>query len=71
MQNLKTLYLYTFDGGIIWCYSEKSPFPSRQLDGTKNVPFNEVLPADFNNAKDKPSLNPVRFVKRSLFKGRM
>ena len=46
--------MHSFDGDVNWCYSEKSAVPSWQLAGTKNVRFNEGLPADFDNAKDKP-----------------
>ena len=45
-----------FDGGVIWFYSEKSAVPSRQLPGAKKFRFNEGLPADFGNTKDKPYL---------------
>ena len=57
LQNLKILCtVHTFDGGVIWCYRDKSAVPSRQLAGTKNVRFNEVVPANFDNPGDKPFL---------------
>jgi len=46
----------TFDGGVIWCYSEKRAVHFRQLAGTKKVRFNEGVPANFDNAGDKPCL---------------
>ena len=48
--------MHIFDGGVIWCYPEKSAVPSRQLTGTKNFRFKEGLPADFDDTKDKPCL---------------
>ena len=46
-----------FSGGIVWCYSEISAIPYRQLEGTKHVRFHEGVPADFKNSGEKPCLN--------------
>jgi len=57
LQNLKTLCTVAdFSGGIVWCYSEISGFPYRQLASTKHVRFHEGVPADFNNIGEKPCL---------------
>jgi hypothetical protein len=57
LQNLKTLCTVAdFIGGILWCYSEISAIPYRQLSGTKHVRFHEGVPADFNNSGEKPCL---------------
>ena len=45
-----------FSGGIIWCYSEKTAVPYKQLTGVKNIRFQEGLPETFGNTRDKPSL---------------
>ena len=45
-----------FSGGIIWCYSEKTAVPYKQLTGVKNIRFQEGLPETFGNTRGKPSL---------------
>jgi len=45
-----------FDGGVIWCYSEKTAVPSTKVLSKRNVLFNEVVPTDFENARDTPCL---------------
>jgi len=58
LQTLETLCTVTdFGGGIVWCYSEISAIPYRQLTGTKHVCFHEVLPANINKSGEKPCLS--------------
>ena len=46
-----------FEGGIIWCYSEKTAVPSRQLSVMrKNIRFHEGVTKDFRNARGRPCL---------------
>jgi len=46
-----------FSGGIIWCYSEKSAVPRRQLASLhKDVNFHEDVPQNFENDHGKPCL---------------
>jgi hypothetical protein len=46
-----------FDGGIIWCYSEKTAVPTKQLSELKkNIQFQEGLSDNFGNPNGKPSL---------------
>ena len=45
-----------FSGGIIWCNGKSIAITSRQLVGKEHVPFDEVVPADFKNAGEKPCL---------------
>jgi hypothetical protein len=47
---------HTFDGGVIFCYSERSAVPSRQLAGKKNVRFKETKETDFDNPEVRPCL---------------
>jgi len=55
LQNLKTLCTVPdFSGGIVWCYSEISAIPYKQLAGNKHVRFHKGVPADFNNSGEKP-----------------
>jgi len=58
LQNLDALCTERdFDGGVIWCYSEKTAVPSPTiLPKKKNIRFNEGVPADFDNARDRPCL---------------
>ena len=57
LQNLKPLRtMADYSGGIVWCYSEISAIPYRQLAGTKHVRFHEGVPADFNNYRGKTCL---------------
>src|SRR5215469_3165304 len=46
-----------FSGGIVWCYSEKSAVPTRELTALKkNVQFHEGVPEKLGNDQGKPSL---------------
>ena len=45
-----------FSDGIVWCYSEISAIPYRQLAGTKHVRFHEGVPTNFNNSGENPCL---------------
>jgi septin family protein len=57
LQNQKTLCTVAdFNGMVVWCSSELSAIPYRQLAGTKHVRFHEGVPADFNNSGEKPCL---------------
>ena len=42
-----------FDGGLIWCYSEKTAVPSPTVPPKRNVRFNEVNPAYFDNVRGR------------------
>jgi len=44
------------DGGVMWCYSEKTAVPSPTVLPKKNIRFNEGVPADFDNARGRPCL---------------
>jgi len=57
IQSLKTLCTVAdFSGEIVWCYSEISAIPYRQLAGTIHGRLHEGVPADFNNNGEKPCL---------------
>jgi len=60
LQNLEALCTErNFDGGIIWCYSEKTAVPHQQLavlKKKKKICYNEGVPADFGNAHGRPCL---------------
>ena len=57
LQNFDSCTERNFDGGIIWCFSEKTAVLSRQLAALrKNIRFNEGLPDGFKNAQGKPCL---------------
>ena len=46
-----------FDGGVIWCYSEKTAVPNQQLAVLKKkIRYNEGVSADFENAHGRPCL---------------
>jgi len=45
-----------FDGGMIWCYSEKTAVPSATELPKRDVHFNEGVPTDFQNARGRPCL---------------
>jgi ABC-type lipoprotein export system ATPase subunit len=47
-----------FSGGIIWCYSEKSAVPQRELASLHKdvVRFYEGVPQNFGNDHGKPCL---------------
>ena len=56
LQNLDALCTERdFDGGVIWCYSEKTAVPSPAvLPKKRDIRFNEGVPADFANARGRP-----------------
>jgi len=57
LQNLDALFTERdFDGGVIWCYSEKTAVPSpTELPKKSNVHFNEGAPTDFfENTRGRP-----------------
>jgi len=43
----------TFEAGIVWCYSEKRPVPSRKKLPA-NIRYNEGVPEDFDSANGEP-----------------
>jgi len=46
-----------YSGGIIWCYSEKSAVPRRELAPLhKDVNFHKGVPQSFGNEHGKPCL---------------
>jgi hypothetical protein len=49
-----------FEGGILWCYSEKAAVPTRELallrKKKQKVFYHEGLPSNFGNARGLPSL---------------
>jgi len=57
LQNLDALCTERyFDGGVIWCYSEKTAVPSPIQLPKSDVHFNEGVPTDFENARGRPCL---------------
>jgi len=60
LQNLDTLRTeQEFIGGIIWCYSEKTAVPHKQLSAlNKYVQYHKVVPGNnnFANTQVKPCL---------------
>ena len=60
LQNLDALCTErNFDGGVIWCYSEKTAVPNKQLPVLKNkkkIRYNEGVPADFENPHGRTCL---------------
>jgi len=58
LQNLGALCTERdFDGGVIWCYSEKTADPSlTELPKKFAVHFNEGVPTDFENALGRSCL---------------
>ena len=60
LQNLDTLCAEReFKGGIIWCYSEKTAVPHKQLSAlNKNVQYHKGVPDNnnFANARGEPCL---------------
>jgi len=45
-----------FDGGLIWCYSEKTAIPSPTKLPKSDLYFNEGVPTDFEDARGRPCL---------------
>ena len=58
LQNLDSLCTeQDFDGGVIWCYSERTAVPKQQLDLLReNIRINEGAPENFDNTQGKPCL---------------
>jgi len=58
LQNLDALCTERdFDGGVIWCFSEKTAVPSPAvLPKKRDIRFNEGVPTDFANARGRPCL---------------
>ena len=58
LRNLRSLCTERkFEGGIIWCYSEKSAVPKRQLSALrKKIRYREGVPNNFTNARGRPCL---------------
>lgn len=59
LQNLDTLCTEPdFPGGIVWCYSERSAVPGKELAGLRNkkVQVHEGVPENFENAAAEPCL---------------
>jgi len=57
LKNLDALFTERdFDGGLIWCYSEKTAVPSPTELPKSDVNFNEGVPTDFENARGRPCL---------------
>ena len=45
-----------FDGGIIWCYSERIAVPSPKELPKRDVHFNESILTDLENPRGRPCL---------------
>ena len=45
-----------FDGGVIWCYSEKTEVPSLKELPKKDVDFKQGVPTDYEDASGRPCL---------------
>ena len=58
LQNLDSLCTeQDFDGGVIWCYSERTAVPEQQLALLrKNTRINEGVTENFDNTQGKPCL---------------
>jgi hypothetical protein len=57
LKNLDTQCTETeFSGGIIWCYSEKTAVPYKDLINLKNIRYQEGLPDNFGDDWGKPRL---------------
>ena len=57
LQNLDSCTEEDFEGGIIWCYSEKTAVPTSQLAALgKKISFYEAVPENFANAQGNPCL---------------
>jgi len=53
LQNLDSLCTkQDFDGGVIWCYSERTAVPEQQFALLrKNIRINEGVPENFDNTR--------------------
>jgi len=57
LQNLDALCTERdFEGGVIWCYSDKTAVPSPTELSKRNVHSNEGVPTDFQNTRGRPCL---------------
>ena len=58
LQKLKSLCTEShFEGGIVWCYSEETAVPSKQLEKLgPNITYQKGLPESYGNARGEPSL---------------
>jgi len=58
LQNIDALCTKrNFDGGVIWCYSEKTAVPNQQLAVLKKkVRYDEGVPSGFENTHGRPCL---------------
>jgi len=57
LQNLDALCTERdFNGGVFWCYSEKTAFPSPTELPKRDEHFNEGVPTDFENARGRSCL---------------
>jgi len=57
LQNIHALCTErNFDGGVIWCYSEKTAVPNQQSAVLKKIRYNEGVPSDFENAHGRPCI---------------
>jgi hypothetical protein len=58
LQNIYTLCTEPkFSGSIVWCYSEKTAMPARELALLKrNISYCHGMPTHFGNARRLPSL---------------
>jgi ABC-type phosphate transport system ATPase subunit len=55
LNNLDTQCTETeFSGGIIWCYSETTAVPYKELKLFKNIRYQEGLPDNFGDGQGKP-----------------
>ena len=58
LQNINSLCTEkNFDGGIIWCYSERTAVPDRELSKiSNNIRLNKGVQENFENKNGKPCL---------------
>jgi len=57
LQNLDALCTERdFEGGLIWCYSEKTAVPSPTKLPKSDVQFDEGVPTGFENVRGRPFL---------------
>jgi len=52
-----SLYRTGFKGGILWCFSERTSIPTRELDALNlNIRYHEGVPVEFKNTRGEPCL---------------
>jgi hypothetical protein len=58
LQNLNSLCTeQLFNGGILWCFNERTSIPTGDLDGINlNIRYHEDLPMDFKSTRGEPCL---------------